>query len=69
MDLVRFLKIQAEKYDEKPFLFGEDTSISYRAFDRLTDHIASGLDKLGIRRGDHVAVLHPNSVQTLLSYF
>ena len=69
MDLVRFLKIQAEKYGEKPFLFGEDTSISYRAFDRLTDHIASGLDKLGIRRGDHVAVLHPNSVQTLLSYF
>ena len=69
MDLIKFLKIQAEKYGEKPFLFGEETSISYRTFDRLTDHIASGLDKLGIGRGDHVAVLHPNSVQTLLGYF
>jgi long-chain acyl-CoA synthetase len=69
MDLVRFLKIRAEKYGEKPFLFGEETSISYRAFDRLTDRIASGLDRLGIGRGDHVAVLHPNSVQTLLGYF
>jgi len=69
MNLIRFLKIQAGKYGEKPFLFGEGTSISYLAFDRLTDHIASGLGKLGIGRGDHVAVLHPNSVQTLLSYF
>ncbi len=69
MDLIKFLKIQAEKYGEKPFLFGEETSISYRAFDRLTDRIASGLDQLGIARGDHIAVLHPNSVQTLLGYF
>lgn len=69
MDLIKFLKIQAEKYGEKPFLFSEETSVSYRTFDRLTDRIAYGLDKLGIRRGDHVAILHPNSVQTLLGYF
>lgn len=69
MDLRKFLRTQAEKYGEKPFLFGEETSISYRAFDRLTDRIAAGLYKLGVGRGDHVAVLHPNSVQTLLSYF
>jgi long-chain acyl-CoA synthetase len=69
MDLVEFLKIRAEKYGEKPLLFGEETSISYRAFDEITDRLAYGLEKLGVVPGDHIAVLHPNSPQTLLSYY
>jgi long-chain acyl-CoA synthetase len=69
VDLVEFLKIRAEKYSEKPLLFGEETTISYRAFDELTDRIADGLEKIGVTSGDHIAVLHPNSVQTLLSYY
>ena len=59
MDLVEFLKTRAEKYGEKLFLFGEETSISYRAFDEITDRIAYGLEKIGVQNGDHVAVLHP----------
>ncbi len=69
MDLVEFLKTRAEKYGEKLFLFGEETSISYRAFDEITDRIAYGLEKIGVLKGDHVAVLHPNSPQVLLSYY
>jgi long-chain acyl-CoA synthetase len=69
MDLVQFLKIRAEKYSEKPLLFGEETAISYQAFDEMTDRIAYGLEKMGVRSGDHVAVLQPNSVQTLLCYY
>jgi long-chain acyl-CoA synthetase len=69
MDLVKFLKIRVEKYQDKPFLFSEAGSISYGVFDKITDRIAYGLGKLGVGHGDHVAVLHPNSSQTLLSYF
>ncbi|MEI9475211.1 MAG: AMP-binding protein [Deltaproteobacteria bacterium] len=69
MDLVEFLKIRAEKYQGKEFLSGEETSISYRGFDEITDRIAYGLVKMGVMPGDHVAVLHPNSPQTLLSYY
>jgi long-chain acyl-CoA synthetase len=69
MDLVEFLKIRAEKYDKKVFLFGEETSISYRAFDEITTRVAYGLEKFGVVPGDRVAVLHPNSPQTLLSYY
>jgi long-chain acyl-CoA synthetase len=69
MDLVEFLKIRAEKYKTKVLLWGEDTSITYQAFDEITDRIAYGLSKLGIMRGDHVAVLHPNSPQAIVSYF
>src|SRR4030042_906917 len=69
MDLVEFLRIRAEKYSEKPLLFGEEMTVSYRAFDEITDRIAYGLEKIGVASGDPVAVLHPNSVQTLLAYF
>src|SRR5512139_1834250 len=69
MHLVQFLKIRAEEYGEKPFLLGEETSISYRAFDDITGRLAYGLKKLGVGPGDHIAVLHPNSPQTLLSYY
>jgi len=69
MDLVEFLKIRAEKYNNKVLLFGEDTSISYRTFDEITDRMAYGLAKIGVMPGDHIAVLHPNSSQTLLSYY
>jgi long-chain acyl-CoA synthetase len=69
VDLVKFLKIRAEKYREKALLFGDDGPISYEAFDAMTDRIASGLEKIGVAPGDHVAVLHPNSAQSLLAYF
>jgi long-chain acyl-CoA synthetase len=69
MDLVEFLRIKVERYSEKPLLFGGETTVSYRAFDEITDRIAYGLEKIGVNPGDHIAVLHPNSVQTLLSYY
>jgi long-chain acyl-CoA synthetase len=69
VDLVEFLKIKAEIYNKKILLFGEESPISYRAFDEITDRIAFGLEKTGVVPGDHVAVLHPNSAQTLLIYY
>ncbi len=69
MNLVKFLKKQAAKYKEKAFLLGEEGSVSYKTFDEITDRIASGLRELGVLPGVHVAVLHPNSQQTLLSYY
>ena len=69
MDLSKFLKVRAGKYEDKPFLLGENDSVSYRALDDITDRMAYGLEELGVGRGDHVAVLHPNSPQTLLIYF
>lgn len=69
MDLVKFLRDQGVKYKEKALLLGEEGFVSYKAFDEITDRIASGLGKLGVVPGIHVAVLHPNSQQTLLSYY
>jgi long-chain acyl-CoA synthetase len=69
MDLVRFLKERVRRYDSRVLLYGEGESITYRDFDAVTDRIAYGLERLGITRGNHVAVLHPNSSQTLLAFF
>jgi len=69
MDLVRFLKDRVRRYGSRILLHGEEGSITYREFDAITDRIARGLECLGVGPGDHVAVLHPNSVQTLLSFF
>ena len=69
MDLVEFLKIRAQKYSSKVLLWEESNSITYRAFDEITDRLAYGLKELGVAPGDHIAVLQPNSPQTLLSYY
>jgi long-chain acyl-CoA synthetase len=69
MDLVRFLKARARHYDNRILLYGEEGSVTYREFDAVTDRIAYGLELLGIGPGDPVAVLHPNSSQTLLAFF
>jgi long-chain acyl-CoA synthetase len=69
MDLVRFLKDRVRRYGSRILLHGEGGSITYTEFDAITDRIARGLECLGVGPGDHVAVLHPNSVQTLLSFF
>ena len=69
MDLVQFLKEQVRRYDSRVLIHGEEGSITYREFDAITDRIAYGLELLGIAPGDRVAVLHPNSAQTLLAFF
>lgn len=69
MDLVEFLKIQVDKYGDKNFLVGEFGPISYTEFDRISDRLAAGLQKLGVKPGSMVATLHPNSTQLFMAYF
>jgi long-chain acyl-CoA synthetase len=69
MDLVQFLKEKVRRYDSRVLLYGEEGSITYGEFDAVTDRIAQGLEALGAAPGDRVAVLHPNSAQTLLTFF
>jgi len=43
--------------------------IDYRTLDELTDRLAGGLSKLGIKKGDRVVVFMPNSTQFVIAYF
>ncbi len=41
----------------------------YRDLDRLSDALAAGLIDMGLKKGDRVAVILPNSVAMAISYF
>jgi len=43
--------------------------LSYRDFDRLTDRVAKGLLKLGIKKGEHVAIWATNVPEWVILQF
>ena len=69
VDLIHFIKEHAKEFRDKVFLWEKKNSLTYREFDRVTDRMAAALQSLGLKEGDHGAVLFPNSLDTLLSYF
>ena len=69
MNFVDFIKERAKEFGNRIFLWEKKNSFTYEEFDRVTDRLAAGLQSLGLKKGDHLAVLFPNSVDTLLSYF
>lgn len=69
MNLVDFLKERVKESGRKVFLREKRNSLTYNEFDQATDRMAAGLQSLGLEKGDHAAVLFPNSIDTLLSYF
>ncbi len=69
MNLIHFIKERTEEFRDKVFLWESRNSLTYGEFDRVTDGMAAALQSLGMEKGDHGAVLFPNSMDTLLSYF
>jgi len=69
MDLSGFLRTRAIEHGKKVLLIGETGPITYKEFDSRTDEISCALSRIGIKRGDHIGVLHPNSPEVLLAYF
>ncbi|TMG52977.1 MAG: hypothetical protein E6H84_13025, partial [Chloroflexi bacterium] len=44
-------------------------SLTYAELDRLADHFAAGLQSLGVRKGDRVALLLPNCPQFVIAFY
>jgi long-chain acyl-CoA synthetase len=69
MNLIDFIKERAKEFRNKVFLWEGEISLTYQEFDQITDRMAAVLQSLGLKKGDHAAVLFPNSLDTLLCYF
>ncbi len=69
MNVGDFLKERTKEFRNKIFLWEGKVSLTYGEFDELTDRMAAALQSLGLRKGDHTAVLFPNSLDSLLTYF
>jgi long-chain acyl-CoA synthetase len=69
LNLAAILRKSATKHPTKTAIIVGDTSISYETLHTMARKLASGLAKLGIRRGDHVALMIPNVPQFTIAYY
>jgi long-chain acyl-CoA synthetase len=63
------LKKTAEKYPNNISAVYFDKGITYKDLDTYTDKLATALSKLGVKKGDKVAIFLPNIPQFIISYY
>jgi len=68
MNIRELLEKQAEKYPDKIFLYYEEEKISYQDFNLAVNRIANAFKKLGIKKGQMVGIMLPNSPAFLYTW-
>jgi long-chain acyl-CoA synthetase len=69
MNLAENLERSAYYFPDHLSILQDDRKISYLEFNKESNRVATALIKLGIQRGDHVALYAPNSYEWLAFYF
>lgn len=69
MNLARLISETAAKYADKPAIIFEGRTWNYRDFDHQVHHYAAILQRLGINKGDRVAVQLPKCIEFLFLHF
>jgi long-chain acyl-CoA synthetase len=69
LNLATVLRDSAAIYPKKPALIIGPTTISYETLHTYAQKLAGGLAKLGIKRGQHIALMLPNVPQFTIAYF
>ncbi|MBI3536965.1 MAG: alpha/beta fold hydrolase, partial [Chloroflexi bacterium] len=67
--LDRFLDSAARRYPRKHAIIFFDHALSYRALNDAANRFANALIGLGVKKGDRVALLLPNSPQMVIAYY
>lgn len=67
--LNEILEKTAEEYPEKTAIAYFEGEITYGKLDALSDQFAAALAKLGVKKGDRVAIFLPNIPQFVIAYF
>ena len=69
MNLKAMLEKTAKHYGEKTAITLGDRRLSYAGLDEASNKIANALIKMGVGKGDRVAMLLPNSLEFAVIYF
>ena len=69
MDTITALREAVEKLGTGPFLIEEKRTLSYRDVDRQSNSLASGLTRLGVGKGDRVALYMNGASEFVVSRF
>ncbi|MFQ6090490.1 MAG: AMP-binding protein, partial [Candidatus Bipolaricaulia bacterium] len=67
--LYRILDEAAAKHPDRPCTSFFGRRLSYQKIKELSDRFAAGVHRLGIGKGDRVALLLPNSPQFVIAYY
>ncbi|MFN2310844.1 MAG: AMP-binding protein [Spirochaetia bacterium] len=67
--LVTLISEAAHSYKKKTALLFEGREISYAQLDETTSKVAGGLEHLGIKEGDRVAIMLPNIPEFVYAFF
>jgi long-chain acyl-CoA synthetase len=63
------LRKTAEKYPNNIATIYFDKGITYKELDAATDRFATAISRLGVKKGDKVALFLPNMPQFIISYY
>lgn len=69
MTLIEALKETTKKFADDTMIIFKNTKISYREVSEASSRFAAALQKLGVQKGDRVAIHLPNMPQFVISYF
>ncbi len=69
MNIKLFLEERARQFGEKTAIVCSERRLSYLDIDRESNKVANYLIKMGVKRGERVAILLPNSAEFVLIYF
>jgi hypothetical protein len=67
--LHELLSNAAREFPDRPALIFFGQKIGYRELDRLSNRFAHALSKLGIKKGDRVAIVLPNIPQCVIAFY
>ncbi|MBI5305050.1 MAG: alpha/beta fold hydrolase [Chloroflexi bacterium] len=67
--LFRFLESAARRFPNQRAVVFYDRALSYRELNDATNRLANALSNLGVKKGDRVALLLPNSPQMVIAYY
>ena len=68
-NVVELLEDTVKKYPDKVGFISGDHRLTYREFNGLVNRIAAGLEKNGVKQGNHVALLLGTQLEFPLSFF
>ncbi len=63
------LRESARKWANEKVIWFLDTFVTFEELDKMVDAYATALHNLGIRKGDVVAAMLPNSIQYVVNYY
>jgi long-chain acyl-CoA synthetase len=69
LNLADALRASAREHPDKTAVIAGNTRLTYAELDGLVRRLAAGLAGLGVRRGEHVALLLPNVPQFTVTYY